>query len=157
MVAKTASEGAVTTHAGMVTAGASKVTAAQGMVDAAVITCKRRRYQEALKALEDFTKGETKAAADSKTAKDAYDALKKTAEAAQADCRKDATSGERTACAEGQCCGQANRYEGDGTRRTIEVCGDPKATTYKFWPAMATGMMKAPPTEQWRYYCISGA
>lgn len=113
LTAKTNAEGAVTTHAGKITDCETKITDADTAIAGAVTLCKRRRYQEALTALEDFTKEEQAAVANSTTEKTKYDGL--AAAAKKTDCRKSA-EGVRPECAEGQCCGQANRYEGDGTR-----------------------------------------
>jgi len=103
-----------------------------------------------------FNEGEaakTKKAGEEKTK---YDEKRKKAIAKNADCRKNA-DGVRAECAEGECCGQANRYDRDGTRMTIEVCGSAEDSTYTYWPVMKDGMVKQPATEQWRYYCIMGA
>jgi len=112
--AKTNAESAVSTHATKVTDCETKITDATTAIDNAVVLCKRRRYQEALTALEDFTKEEQAATATSATEKTKYDGLATAAK--KTDCRKDAETGVRPECAEGQCCGQANIYEGDGTR-----------------------------------------
>lgn len=88
--------------------------------------------------------------------KEAYDKKRKEAVAAKVDCRKDA-DGVRAECGAEECCGQANRYDRDGTRMTVEVCGTAEESTYTYWPVMKKGMAKAPQTEQWRYYCIGGA
>ena len=103
-----------------------------------------------------FNEDEAAAKTKKEEAKKAYDDKRKKAVAKNADCRKDA-DGVRAECAEGECCGQANRYERDGTRMTVEVCGSAEDSTYTYWPEMKTGMAKAPATEQWRYYCIQGA
>jgi len=134
----------------------AKITECDEDIAAAVVRCKRRQYSDALAALTKFNEEEAAAGTKNAETKKAYDKKRDEAIAKNADCRKDA-DGVRAECAEGECCGQANRYEGNGTRMTIEVCGSSEDTTYTYWPTMKDGMAKAPQTEQWRYYCILGA
>lgn len=125
-------------------------------VQAAIIRCKRRQYSDAIAALTKFNEDEAAAKAKNEETKKAYDEKRKKAIAAKVDCRKNA-DGVRAECGEEECCGQANRYDRDGTRMTVEVCGTADESTYTYWPVMKAGMAKAPQTEQWRYYCIGGA
>jgi hypothetical protein len=103
-----------------------------------------------------FNEAEAAAVTKNDATKEAYDKKRKEAVAAKVDCRKDA-DGVRAECGAEECCGQANRYDRDGTRMTVEVCGTAEESTYTYWPVMKKGMAKAPQTEQWRYYCIGGA
>lgn len=134
----------------------AKIAAAEDVILAAVVRCKRRQYSDALAALTKFNDDKVKQTEKETGAKTAYDKERKDAVAKNSDCRKDA-DGVRAECAEGDCCGQANRYDRDGTRMTIEVCGKPEDVSYTYWPVMKEGMAKAPQSEQWRYYCITGA
>lgn len=118
--------------------------------------CKRRQYSDAIAALTKFNEDVAAATTKNEETKKKYDASRKEAIAKNTDCRKNA-DGVRAECAEGECCGQANRYDRDGTRMTVEVCGSAEDSTYTYWPDMKKGMAKAPQTEQWRYYCIMGA
>lgn len=135
---------------------AAKITACEEEIKAAVVRCKRRQYSDALASLTKFNEDEAAATKKNEETKKAYDKKRDEAIAKNADCRKDA-DGVRKECAEGECCGQANRYDRNGTRMTIEVCGSAEDSTYTYWPTMAKDMAKAPQTEQWRYYCIAGA
>jgi hypothetical protein len=134
----------------------AKIALCDADILAAVTRCKRRQYSDALASLTQFNADKAQAEKDATDAKALYDGKAKTAVAKNADCRKNA-EGVRAECAEGECCGQANRYDRDGTRMTIEVCGKAEDSTYTYWPVMKAGTDKAPMTEQWRYYCISGA
>lgn len=109
---------------------------------------------EAMDALKAKNKAESEKAAKSEALKKEY--------AAKAvygtDCAKDAEGTRKDLCeGENTCCGQANRYDRDGTRRSIEVCGTTDKTTYTYWPEFKTGMLKEPQSEEWRYYCLAGA
>lgn len=103
LVEKGLSDTAVSTVAGKITDCETKITNAGTDVAAAVGLCKRRRYQEALTALEDFTKASTAETAKAGENKTAYDKLK--AAGKKTDCRKDKETAVRPECAEGQCCG----------------------------------------------------
>jgi len=121
---------------------------------AAVEVCKHRRYAEAMEALTAATTRAEQAATASADLKTQYDK-----DAARGtSCFKDA-EGVRADPCEGEeaCCGQANKYDREGTRRTIEVCGTRTQRSYTYWPEFVTGMEKAPETEEWRYYCLDGA
>jgi len=122
--------------------------------DGAVEICKHRRYAEAMEALSAATARKEQAATLSADLKTEYD---KDASRGTS-CFKDADGVRADPCeGEGACCGQANKYDRDGTRRTIEVCGTREQRTYEYWPEFVTGMAKAPETEDWRYYCLDGA
>lgn len=132
----------------------NRATAAQTNFDNAVEVCKHRRYAEAMEALDAATKRAEQAASTSASLKTDYDKLASRGTS----CFKDA-EGVRADPCEGEeaCCGQANKYDKDGTRHTIEVCGTRDQRSYTYWPEFVTGMEKAPETEEWRYYCLDGA
>ena len=126
---------------GTIELAAAKILAKDELVKAAIARCKRRQYSDAIAALTKFNEDEAAKTKKSEEEKTKYDDKRKTAVAKNADCRKDA-DGVRAECAEGECCGQANRYDRDGTRMTIEVCGSAEDSTYTYWPVMAKGMLK---------------
>lgn len=96
-----------------------------------------------------------------------YDALAKkpaavaAASPAGSDCafgpEKDGAPAPRPVCAEGLCCGAANKYMRDGTKLTVETCQKATAISYTFYPELKAGATVAPATEEWRFSCISGA
>jgi len=64
----------------------------------------------------------------------------------------------RPTCKEGYCCGAATKFMRDGTKMVVETCQKNKGvTTYTYYPPLPTGATVEPPTETWRFQCISGA
>jgi hypothetical protein len=76
-------------------------------------------------------------------------------------CTWDDATKKRPTCKEDKaaplCCGAAQRFLKDGTKLTVETCQLATATTYTYYPVMATGAAKAPTPETWRFQCISAA
>lgn len=133
----------------------AKVTnAAQDKIKDVTTRCKKRLYDEAMEALVEANKKKAGATEASAAAKKKYDEGANRGKS----CAKGADGARADLCeGENTCCGQANRYDRDGTRRSIEVCGSPDQTSYTYWPEFKTGMMKEPKSEEWRYYCLAGA
>jgi hypothetical protein len=69
----------------------------------------------------------------------------------------DGTPKARAVCAEGLCCGAANKFLRDGTKLTVETCQKSTDISYTFYPNLKAGATVAPTAEQWRFSCISGA
>lgn len=64
----------------------------------------------------------------------------------------------RPECAEGQCCGAAQKFRRDGTKLTVETCQEEIGThTYTYYPPLPEGATVEPTPETWRFQCISGA
>jgi hypothetical protein len=64
----------------------------------------------------------------------------------------------RPECAEGQCCGAAQKFRRDGTKLTVETCQEEIGThTYTYYPPLPVGATVEPTPETWRFQCISGA
>lgn len=108
-------------------------------------------YGEAMAALKSVKDAEKAAV---QTRKDLKAAYVKTMVAHKA-CWKKA-DGTRAALCDGQneCCGQGNRYDRDGTRRTMEVCGTKTQTVLEYYPVMSDTADVEPEVELWRFFCL---
>jgi len=63
----------------------------------------------------------------------------------------------RPLCAEGYCCGAAQRFMKDGTKMAVETCQKLGTHTYTYYPPLPAGATSAPSKQVWRFNCISGA
>jgi len=71
---------------------------------------------------------------------------------------KDAAQEPRPVCAEGFCCGAAQKFLKDGTKLAIETCQTAEGVhTYTYFPPLVEGSPVEPTPETWRFQCISGA
>merc|ERR1712036_95959 len=71
---------------------------------------------------------------------------------------KDAAQDPRPECAEGFCCGAAQKFLKDGTKLTLETCqAETGVHTYQYFPPLPGGAIVEPVPETWRFQCISGA
>jgi len=71
---------------------------------------------------------------------------------------KDAAQEPRPVCAEGFCCGAAQKFLKDGTKLAIETCQRAEGVhTYEYYPPLPEGAAVEPTPETWRFQCISGA
>lgn len=161
---KDAVDAKVTANATAITKNAAAITANAAAKKAAIATCKGIGYtkaQEAMKAL----------LAKNTAEKATYDALKTsyatktawpTTGTAGADCAYPAVkAGEaqtpRPKCNDGLCCGAAQKFMRDGTKLAIETCQKPDTRTYTYLPPLPVNAQVEPPTQTWRFSCISGA
>jgi len=71
--------------------------------------------------------------------------------------KKDGSQPPRPQCAEGLCCGAAQRFMKDGTKMAIETCQKKDAHQYTYYPPLPAGATVAPAAQTWRFSCISGA
>jgi len=71
---------------------------------------------------------------------------------------KDAAQEPRPECAEGFCCGAAQKFLKDGTKLALETCqAETGVHTYQYFPPLPAGATVEPVPETWRFQCISGA
>jgi len=64
---------------------------------------------------------------------------------------------DRKACAEGLCCGSADKFLRDGSFITIELCKKTDVREVDYWPPFPAGSLSTPAAEKWRFQCISAA
>jgi len=165
--AQTTAVSAYNTADKAVTTNTADIKAAGLVETTAIDNCKAVDYAKAQAALKKINADKLTDAEKAKKVKTDYDALaKKPASTAAAspegsDCQfgpvTDGSPKPRPVCADGLCCGAANKYLKDGTKLTVETCQKATAISYTFYPELRAGATVAPATEQWRFSCISGA
>jgi hypothetical protein len=154
------------------------IKTAKANVESALAACKVVRYGEAqamaLK-LKKQVDADVKTAAEVKTK---YDKLIADSQKPGVDTSKDAAKASsnkenylcafkkketgkdqvpRNLCAEGYCCGAAQRFMKDGTKMAVETCQKIGTHTYTYYPPLPAGATAAPSKQVWRFNCISGA
>jgi hypothetical protein len=159
--------GAFNAATGLVTANGTATKSATAAETTAINNCKAVDYAAAQKQLGDINAKKTKDEALAKDVKTKYDALAKkpastaAASPAGSSCAFGAevagVPAPRSVCADGLCCGAANKYMRDGTKLTVETCQKATDISYTFYPELKKGATVAPATEEWRFACISGA
>jgi len=156
---------AVTAHAAAIAMIDDEIAAKTAALATAVSECKGMGYdkaQEALKELMDEEE-ERRAAADAVATSYAAKAAFSTGGETNTLCAfppkaKDAAQEPRPECAEGFCCGAAQKFLKDGTKLAIETCQRNEGVhTYQYYPPLPEGAAVEPVPETWRFQCISGA
>ena len=137
------------------------------VITAAENNCKAVGYALAQSTLKSITVAGVTASSDAAKVKAAYliksarPAATPEASVAGSNCAygpvTDGTAKPRPVCAEGLCCGAANKFLRDGTKLTVETCQKATDISYTFYPNLKAGATVAPTAEQWRFSCISGA
>jgi len=139
--------------------------AAELALDVAVADCKGWGYDEAQSARFEADQDAADLAAAVLAVKSSYEAKAQFAETGETNTvcafpprAKDAAQEPRPECAEGFCCGAAQKFLKDGTKLAIETCQRAEGVhTYQYYPPLPEGAAVEPTPETWRFQCISGA
>jgi len=162
---KADADDAVLAHAAAIVAIDDEIADKTDALAAAVSACKGLGYDKAQEALKDLMDEEEarRAAADAVATSYAAKAAFATTGETNTLCAfppkaKDAAQEPRPPCAEGFCCGAAQKFLKDGTKLAIETCqAETGVHTYTYFPPLPEGSPVEPTPETWRFQCISGA